>query len=65
MSTPPPVRPSKDNLFVAALAALRRARKRAEAVARATGTDLVESVDGKPVRVPPPVAATPDPRKQH
>ena len=37
----------------AALAALRRARKRAERVALATGTCLVEAVDGKPVRVPP------------
>jgi hypothetical protein len=35
------------------LAALRRARRRAERVALATGTCRVEAVDGKPVRVPP------------
>jgi hypothetical protein len=35
------------------LAALRRARRRAERVALVTGTCLVEAVDGKPVRVPP------------
>ncbi len=35
------------------LAALRRARRRAERVALVTGTCLVESIDGKPVRVPP------------
>jgi hypothetical protein len=36
-----------------ALAALRRARERAERVALMTGTCLVEAVDGKPVRVQP------------
>ncbi len=35
------------------LAALRRARRRAERLALATGTCIVEAVDGKPVRVPP------------
>jgi hypothetical protein len=35
------------------LAALRRARRRAERIALATGTCIVEAVDGKPVRVPP------------
>jgi hypothetical protein len=37
-----------------ALAALRRARKRAEELATRTGTMLIEAVDGKPVRVQPP-----------
>ena len=37
----------------AALAALRRARERAERVALMTGTCLVQAIDGKPVRVPP------------
>ena len=38
----------------AALAALRRARLRAEKIARFTGTKLVESLDGNPVLVDPP-----------
>jgi uncharacterized protein YggE len=40
----------------AALAAMKRARRRAEKLARDTGTMLVQAVDGKPVRVPPPPA---------
>jgi hypothetical protein len=41
------------------LAALRRARGRAERLALATGTCLVVEKEGKPVRVPPrPDAAT-------
>jgi hypothetical protein len=40
----------------AALAALKRARRRAEKIARDTGTMLIQAVDGKPVRVPPPPA---------
>jgi hypothetical protein len=46
-----------------ALAALRRARLDAERVALITGTDLIQSKDGKPVRVRPrPEAAmTPAP----
>ena len=35
------------------LAALRRARQRAERLALVTGTCLVVAEDGKPVRVPP------------
>jgi hypothetical protein len=35
------------------LAALRRARLRAERIALATGTFLIEARDGKPVRVAP------------
>ncbi len=35
------------------LAALRRARLRAERVALMTGTHLIQAVDGKPVRVTP------------
>jgi hypothetical protein len=38
----------------AALTALRRARRRAERVALATGTHLVQTVQGQLVRVPPP-----------
>lgn len=38
----------------AALTALRRARRRAERLALATGTHLVQTVQGKLVRVPPP-----------
>jgi hypothetical protein len=37
----------------ATLAALRRARRRAERIALATGTCIIEAVDGRPVRVPP------------
>ena len=37
----------------ATLAALRRARRRAERIALATGTCIIEAVDGKLVRVPP------------
>jgi hypothetical protein len=40
----------------AALAALKRASLRAEKLAAETGTDLIQAVDGKPVRVPPPRA---------
>lgn len=36
-----------------ALAALRRARNRAERIAWMTGTDLIQAVDGKVVRVAP------------
>ena len=44
-------RPATD--VQATLAALRRARRCAERVALATGTCLIEAIDGKPVRVPP------------
>jgi len=40
--------------FPEALPALRRARKRAEEVARRTGTRLIVARDGKPVAVAPP-----------
>ena len=43
-----------DEMSELALAALRRARKRAEEIAARTGTALIESDDGKPVRVQPP-----------
>lgn len=50
-----------DILGEAALAALRRARKRAERIALMTGTDIIQAVDGKPVRVAPqPEAAHKD-----
>jgi hypothetical protein len=38
----------------AALDALTRARKRAEKLAAQTGTDLIQAVDGKPLRIAPP-----------
>jgi stage V sporulation protein SpoVS len=48
---------SEDDKEVAgALAALRRARRRAEEIAAATGTVLIQSVDGKVVRVKPNVS---------
>lgn len=43
-----------------ALAALKRARRRAEEIAARTGTALIQAVDGKPVRVPPPVSPRPE-----
>ena len=36
-----------------ALAALKRARRRAEKLAAATGTAIIEAIDGKPVRISP------------
>jgi hypothetical protein len=36
------------------LAAMKRARLRAEEIAARTGTVLIQAVDGKPVRVEPP-----------
>jgi hypothetical protein len=54
MSKDPPTRMPDDDLFVRAFEALRRARTRAEELARATDTFLIEAVDGKPVRVAPP-----------
>lgn len=42
---------------VGALAALRRAQRRAEETAVRTGTALIRFVNGKPVRVPPPKEA--------
>ena len=36
-----------------ALAALKRARQRAERLAAATGTAIIEARDGKPVRISP------------
>lgn len=35
------------------LAALKRARRRAERVARATGTSIVEARDGRPILIKP------------
>jgi len=55
------VRKRIDIVGEAALAALRRARKRAERIAWMTGTDLIQAIDGKPVRVAPrPEAAHKD-----
>ena len=65
MSSEAPERDVADDLFAGAFAALLRARKRAEDVARAPGTCLIAAVDGKPVRVPPPpLSAAPPPRRR-
>ena len=53
---PKPISQAKDPDLRAAAAALLRARKRAEEIARETGTLLVEWRDGKVVMVPPPKA---------
>ena len=45
--------PGLDDETAGALAALERARQRAEEIAAATGTALIQAVDGKPVRVQP------------
>ena len=50
---PKPINEAKDPLLARALPALIRARKRAEEVAVATNTAVVEMVDGKIVRVYP------------
>jgi hypothetical protein len=50
---PKPIEQAKNALLGRALPALLRARKRAEEVAIATNTELVEMVDGKIVLVRP------------
>jgi hypothetical protein len=50
---PKPIDQAKNPLLGRALPALLRARKRAEEVALATNTELVEMVDGKMVLVRP------------
>lgn len=50
---PKPISEAKNPLLALALPALLRARKRAEQIARMTGTDLVQMVDGKIVHVRP------------
>lgn len=45
--------PALDEETAGALAALQRARQRAEEIAATTGTALIQAVDGKPVRVQP------------
>jgi len=51
--SPKPLSMAKDPWLAAALAALRRARKRAEEIARRTGTQLVLAKDGQPYLVDP------------
>jgi len=51
---PKPIEQAKNPLLARALPALLRARKRAEEVALATNTELVQMVDGKMVFVRPP-----------
>jgi hypothetical protein len=48
-----PITQAKDPWLAGALPALRRARQRAEEIARDTGTSLVLAKDGRPVRVRP------------
>jgi len=48
-----PIERSQSPWLAGALPALRRARKRAEEIARETRTALVVAKDGKPVRVRP------------
>jgi hypothetical protein len=50
---PKPIEEAKNPLLARALPALLRARKRAEELALATNTDLVQMVDGKLVFVRP------------
>jgi hypothetical protein len=50
---PKPIEQAKNPLLAAALPALRRARQRAEEIAIATNTALVQVIDGKIVRVYP------------
>lgn len=48
-----PITQAKDPWLAGALPALRRARQRAEEIARQTGTALVLAKDGRPVLVRP------------
>ena len=50
---PKPITEARNPLLALALPALKRARKRAEAVALATNTELIQVVGGKIVRVRP------------
>jgi hypothetical protein len=50
---PKPIEQAKNPLLPASIAALRRARRRAEEIALATNTDLIQVIDGKIVRVKP------------
>jgi uncharacterized protein (DUF433 family) len=50
---PKPIEQAKNPLLARALPALRRARLRAESIAAATNTALIQVVDGKIVRVYP------------
>jgi len=51
---PKPIEEANNPLLARTLPALLRARKRAEEIAAATGTLLVQVVDGKVVHVLPP-----------
>jgi len=53
---PQPGTESLDEEGEGARAAMKCARKRAEEIARRTGTNLIQAVDGKPVRASPPDA---------
>lgn len=53
MTNPKPITEAKDPWLARVLPALRRARRRAEEIARRTGTPLVLAEDGRPVLVDP------------
>jgi hypothetical protein len=56
---PKPIEEANNPLLARTLPALLSARKRAEEIAAATGTLLVQVVDGKVVHVPPPPRVPP------
>ena len=60
---PKPIEQAKSPLLARTLPALLRARKRAEELAAATNTSLVEVIDGKVVHVRPPSAVIPGAEK--
>ena len=62
---PKPITLAKDPWLAGALPALRRARRRAEEIARQTGTPLVFAKDGRPVLVDPGAAALEESRAAH
>ncbi len=61
MKNPKPITEAKDPWLARALPALRRARRRAEEIARQTGTPLVLAKDGRPILVEPGPPAEEEP----
>jgi len=60
---PKPIELARNPLLASALPALRRARRRAEAIALATNTALVTVVDGEIVRIHPKQSADREPER--
>ena len=56
---PKPIEQARTPELALALPALRRARRRAEEIARATNTAIVQVEDGRVVRIKPSSADTP------